>query len=114
MVVSSLVLVHSPEAIARQRFPNGDYKIYLHSELAEHEVMAVGNPLNEELKQEILAIDGVTDVITKRQSLHINYRANGIECAGMCDMLTDQNYKTLEAALTEGTMPTDSHSIIMK
>ena len=88
MVVSSLVLVHSPEAIARQRFPDGDYKIYLHSELAEHEVMAVGNPLNEELKQEILAIDGVTDVITKRQSLHINYRANGIECAGMCDMLT--------------------------
>ena len=113
MVVSSLVLVHSPEAIARQRFPDGDYKIYLHSELAEHEVMAVGNPLNEELKQEILAIDGVTDVITKRQSLHINYRANGIECAGMCDMLTDQNYKTLEAALTEGTMPTDSHSIII-
>ncbi len=28
-----------------------------------------------------MAIDGVTDVITKRQSLHVNYRANGIEDA---------------------------------
>ena len=46
LVVSSLVLVHSPEAIARQRFPDGDYKIYLHSELTEQEVMAAENPLN--------------------------------------------------------------------
>ena len=113
LVVSSLVLVHSPEAIARQRFPDGDYKIYLHSELTEQEVMAAENPLNEELKQEILAIDGVTDVIIKRQSLHINYRVSEIECSGMCDMLTDQNYATVEAALAEGTMPADSHSIII-
>lgn len=84
LVVSSLVLLRSPEALARQIFPYGDYKIYLHSELTEQEVMAAGNPLNGELKQEILAIDGVTDVITKRQSLHVNYRAYGIEDAGMC------------------------------
>ena len=30
--------------------------------------MAAGNPLNEELKQEILSIDGVTDVIANRQT----------------------------------------------
>ena len=30
----------------------------------------------------------------------------------MCDMLTDQNYAAVEAALTEGTMPTDSRSIV--
>ncbi len=28
-------------------------------------------------------------------------------------MLTDQNYAMVEAALTEGTMPTDSHSIVI-
>ena len=37
------------------------YKIYLDSEMTEEKVMAAGNPLNEELKQEILSIDGVTD-----------------------------------------------------
>ena len=113
LVVSSIVLLRSPEALARQIYPYGDYKIYLHSELAVEEAMAAGNPLNEKLKQEILAIDGVTDVITKRQSLHINYRANGIDEAGWCDILTEQNYSAVEAALIEGTMPADAHSIII-
>ncbi len=38
--------------------------------MTEEKVMAAGNPLNEELKQEILSIDGVTDIIPSRQSLH--------------------------------------------
>ncbi len=113
LVVSSLVLLRSPEALARQVFPDGDYKIYLRSELTEQEVMAAGNPLNEELKREILSIDGVTDVIAKRQSLHVNYRANGIEGVGMCDILTEQNYSAVEAALIDGTMPPDARSIII-
>jgi len=113
LVVSSIVLLRSPEALARQYFPDGDYKIYLDSKLTEQEVMAAGNPLNEELKREILSIDGVTDVIAKRQSLHVNYRANGIEGAGMCDILTEQNYSAVEAALIDGTMPPDARSIII-
>ncbi len=113
LVVSSIVLLRSPEALARLFFPDGDYKIYLASELTEQEVMAAGNPLNDELKQEILSIDGVTDVITKRQSLHVNYRANGIEGVGMCDILTEQNYSAVEAALIDGTMPPDTRSIII-
>ena len=113
LVVSSIVLLRSPEALARQSFPDGDYKIYLDSKLPEQEVMAAGNPLNEELKQEILAIDGVTDVIAKRQSLFVNYSINGIEDGGMCDILTEQNYSAVEAALIEGTMPPDAHSIII-
>ncbi len=113
LVVSSIVLLRSPEALARQYFPDGDYKIYLDSKLTEQEVMAAGNPLNEELKREILSIDGVTDVIAKRQSLHVNYRANGIEGVGMCDILTEQNYSAVEAALIDGTMPPDARSIII-
>ena len=38
--------------------------------MTEEKVMAAGNPLNEELKQEILSIDGVTDIIPSRQSLY--------------------------------------------
>ena len=113
LVVSSIVLLRSPEALARQSFPDGDYKIYLDSKLPEQEVMAAGNPLNEELKQEILAIEGVIDVIAKRQSLFVNYSINGIEDGGMCDILTEQNYSAVEAALIEGTMPPDAHSIII-
>lgn len=112
-VVSSVVLLRSPEQLARQYFPDGDYKIYVKSELSEEKVMGAGNPLNEELKQEILSVDGVTDVIAKRQSLHATYTVNGFMESGMCDMLTEQNYSTVKAALVEGTMPTDTHSIII-
>ncbi len=113
LVVSSIVLLRSPEALARQFFPDGDYKIYLDSEVAEEKVMAAGNPLNEELKQEILSIDGVTDIIPSRKSLHATFKTDIFQSSGMCDMLTDQNYATVEAALMDGTMPKDSHSIVL-
>lgn len=113
LVVSSCVLVRSPEALARKYFPNGDYKIYLDSDVKEDKLMAEGNPLDDELRQEILSIDGVTDIIASRQSLHADYKTDISEASGMCDMLTDQNYTTVETALTEGTMPTDSHSIVI-
>ena len=112
LVVSSIVLLRSPEALARQSFPDGDYKIYLDSKLPEQEVMAAGNPLNEELKQEILAIEGVTDVIAKRQSLFVNYSINGIEDGGMCDILTEQNYSAVEAALIEGIRACDNQPVV--
>ena len=111
MVVSSIVLVRSPEQIARLFFPDSDYKIYL-QDLSE-EMLVKGNPLNEELKQEVLSIDGVTDIIVARQSLHTSIKTDTNQNTGICDMLTDQNYAMVEAALTEGTMPTDSHSIVI-
>ena len=113
LVVSSIVLLRSPEALARRFFPDGDYKIYLDSEMTEEKVMAAGNPLNEELKQEILSIDGVTDIIPSRQSLYATLKTDIYQSGGMCDMLTDQNYATVEAALTAGTMPKDSRSIVI-
>lgn len=111
MVVSSIVLVRSPEQIARLYFPDSDYKIYL-QDLSE-EMLVKGNPLNEELKQEVLSIDGVTDIIVARQSLHTSIKTDANQNSGICDILTDQNYAMVEAALTEGTMPTDSHSIVI-
>ena len=111
MVVSSIVLVRSPEQIARLYFPDSDYKIYL-EDLSE-EMLVKGNPLNEELKQEVLSVDGVTDIIVARQSLHTSIKTDANQNSGICDTLTDQNYAMVEAALTEGTMPTDSHSIVI-
>ena len=113
LVVSSIVLLRSPEALARRFFTDGDYKIYLQSEVPKEELMAAGNPLNEELKQEILAIDGVTDIIPSRHTLHATIKTDIYQSVGMCDMLTDQNYAAVEAALMEGTMPKDSHSIVL-
>ena len=111
MMVSSIVLVRSPEQIARLYFPDSDYKIYL-QDLSE-EMLVKGNPLNEELKQEVLSVDGVTDIIVARQSLHTSIKTDANQNSGICDTLTDQNYAMVEAALTEGTMPTDSHSIVI-
>lgn len=81
--------------------------------MSKEKIMAAGNPLNEELKQEILAIDGITDVIVKRQAVNTTFKTDINQNTGNCDMLTDQNYAKVEAALTEGTMPTDSHSIVI-
>ena len=113
LIVSSVVLTRSPEQAARLYFPDGDYKIYLSSEQPEEEIMAAGNPLNDGLRQEILSVDGVTDVLVTRQSLHAKFGASASAEAGMCDALTDANRPDVEAALVSGTMPADAHSILL-
>ena len=74
----------------RLYFPDSDYKIYL-QDLSE-EMLVKGNPLNEELKQEVLSVDGVTDIIVARQSLHTSIKTDANQNSGICDTLTDQNY----------------------
>ncbi len=113
LVVSSIVLTRSPEQAARLFFPDGDIKIYLSSEQPEEEIMAAGNPLNENLRQEILSVDGVEDVLATRRSLHGKFRTSESTEAGMCDMLTDSNRMDVEAALVSGAMPVDAHSILL-
>ena len=113
LVVSSVVLTRTPEQAARLFFPDGDYKIYLSSEQPEEEIMAAGNPLDENLRQEILSVDGVVDVLVTRRSLHSKFRTSESAEAGMCDMLTDSNRMDVEAALVSGAMPADTHSILL-
>ena len=113
LVVSSMVLTRSPQQAARLFFPDGDIKIYLSSEQPEEEVMAAGNPLDEELKQEILSVDGVRSVLVTRRSLHAKFGPPESAEAGMCDMLTDTNRMDVEAALVSGAMPADAHSILL-
>lgn len=113
LIVSSVLLTRSPEQAARLFFPDGDYKIYLASEQPEAEIMAAGNPLNEELRREIMALDGVTDVLVTRQSIHAKFSTSLHSSTGMCDMLTDVNLAEVESALVSGAMPADSHSILL-
>ena len=113
LIVSSVVLTRSPEQAARLYFPDGDYKIYLSSEQPEEEIMASGNPLNEELRQEILSVDGVTDVLVTRQSLHAKFGTSAGTGAGMCDALTDENRQEVETMLVSGAMPSDAHSVLL-
>ena len=113
LVVSSMALTRSPEQAAKLFFPDGDYKIYLSSEQPEEEIMAAGNPLDENLRQELLSVDGVTDVLATRRSLHAKFKASESAEAGMCDMLTDANRMDIEAALVSGAMPADTHSVLL-
>jgi len=113
LVVSSMLLTRSPERAARRSFPDGDYKIYLDSKQPEDEVMSGGNPLNEGLRQELLGLDGVTEVLVTRQSMHAAFRTAMNSSAGMCDMLTGANYEKVKSALVSGAMPADSHSILL-
>ncbi len=113
LAVSSMILTRSPEQAARLFFPDGDIKIYLSSEQPEEDIMADGNPLNENLRQEILSVDGVTDVLVTRRSLHAKFGNSESAEAGMCDMLTDTNRMDVEAALVSGAMPKDAHSILL-
>ena len=88
-------------------------KIYLTSEQPEEEIMAAGNPLDENLRQELLSVDGVADVLATRRSLHAKFGTSESAEAGMCDMLTDANRMEVEAALVSGAMPADTHSILL-
>lgn len=113
LVVSSMFLTRSPEQAARLFFPDGNYKIYLDSKQSEAEIMASGNPLNEELRQEVLSVDGITEVRITRRSVHASFRTSANTSAGMCDMINSANYLDIESALVSGVMPTDSHSVIL-
>ena len=113
LIVSSVVLTRSPEQAARLFFPDGDYKLYLSSEQPEEEIMSVGNPLNDELRQEILSVDGITDVLVTRQSLHAKFVTSTSAEAGMCDALTNANRPDVEAALVSGVILADTNSVLL-
>ena len=113
LIVASVFLTRSPEQAARLFFPDGDYKIYLSSEQSEEEIMASGNPLDDEMRQELLDIEGVEDVLVTRQSIHARFNTSSNASAGMCDMLNNANYAKVESALVSGSMPEDRYSVLL-
>lgn len=88
--------------------------MFLYSENEHIDTLKNGNPLDEQLKEEILAIDGVSDIIVTRKSATFEAGYNNFRGRGHCDMLTSENYGTIEKALVEGDMPKDAHDILIK
>lgn len=112
LAVSSLLILQSPEKLARQYFKNGDYKIYMDSDKEHIDLLKQGNPLNEELKQEILNIDGVEEILVTRKSAGFEATSHGITEHGTCDMITKENRELLAQAIVEGSMP-DNNGILL-
>ena len=114
--IASISLVQDPARMARMEFPLGDYKVYLSSDRAHADILAQGNPLTPALREEILAIDGVTDVVVTRQSLSLRYQLAGdasVHSTGMGDVLTQQNWDAVAAALLAGAMPEGDRSVLV-
>ena len=114
LVISSLCLVQSPGKLAKYYFPNGDYRVFLSSEREHIDILKDGNPLDEKLKEEILAIDGVRDIIVTRKSATFEAGYNNFRGRGHCDMITPENYEAIEKSVVEGDMPKDAHEILIK
>lgn len=112
LAVSSLLILQSPEKLARQHFKNGDYRIYMDSDKEHIDLLKQGNPLNEELKQEILDIDGVEGILVTRKSAGFEATSHGITSHGTCDMITKENRELLAQAIVEGSMP-DNNGILL-
>ena len=112
LAVSSLLILQSPEKLARQYFKNGDYKIYMDSDKEHIDLLKQGNPLNKKLKQEILDIDGVEEILVTRKSAGFEATSHGITEHGTCDMITKENRELLAQAIVEGSMP-DNNGILL-
>ena len=64
--------------------------------------------MNEELKQEILDIDGVEEILVTRKSASFEATSHEITEHGTCDMITKENRELLAQAVLEGSMPEDN------
>lgn len=113
LCASTLLLIYSPRELAKKQFPHGEYKVYISSQNDTSNVLHSGNPLSEELRQQILALDGVKEVVATRQSTGADFTADDYSGGGMADMITPDNALAITDALTQGTMPADAHSILV-
>ena len=114
LIIASALLTRSPEQYARQFFPDGDYEMYLDSKKSEIELMTEGNPFNARLKEEIMSIDGVADIIEKREAfLGKAAVSEATPVASMCDILDEENEQEAELALVKGRMPADQDEILI-
>lgn len=114
LTVSSTLLLQSPEKMAQHYFGDADYKIYIKSDKEPTELLYSGNPLNDNLKEEIGSIPGINEIQTLRKSATFTFEYKGYGGRGMCDMITTQNKKEIEDSLIAGRMPENSHEILVK
>ncbi len=114
LTVSSGLLLQSPVKMAQHYFGDADYKIYIKSDKEPTELLYSGNPLNDNLKEEIGSIPGINEIQTLRKSATFTFKYKEYGGRGMCDMITTQNKKEIEDSLIAGRMPENSHEILVK
>lgn len=114
LTVSSALLLQSPVKMTQHYFGDADYKIYIKSDKEPTELLYSGNPLNDNLKEEIGSIPGINEMQTLRKSATFTFEYKGYGGRGMCDMITTQNKKEIEDSLVAGRMPENSHEILVK
>lgn len=121
LVVSASVFgSYSPQQHADVEFPYGHFRLYLDDpELNSYEQMK-DSPLTEDLKQELLSIDGVEQVRTLRRNIGgCNFRAETAEGGGRCDILTKEgmslegDWEYVAQHLTSGRMPENDREILI-
>ena len=113
LIVSSMLLIQDPEKMARTFFPNGDFKVYIDSEREHVEILQQGNPLNEELRKEILEIPGVKSIVVGRKSASFKAELEDSIGNGTCDMITEENRTLIKDALSDGVMPSNNYEILL-
>mgnify|MGYP000576924711 FL=1 len=100
--------------MAQYYFGNVDYKLYIDSDKEHTKLLYSGNPLNENLKQEISKISGVRNIQTLRKSATFTFQYKNEDGRGMCDMLTEKNKKEIKESLIVGKLPENSQEVLVK
>lgn len=112
-ISASMSVTYSIEQSVRAKlFVNdGDFRIYLSEEDLTNQIRG-GTPLNEALRQQILAIDGVKDVVPLRDSVgEFTYTKEDLQSDnGLCDIISpdkaaEGRYGFVAENLIEGRMP---------
>ena len=77
LTVSSALLLQSPVKMTQHYFGDADYKIYIKSDKEPTELLYSGNPLNDNLKEEIGSIPGINEMQTLRKSATFTFEYKG-------------------------------------
>lgn len=121
LVSASLLVSYSAESQVKTKvFANGGkFRIYLNDEYLKVAEQIKENPLNEELRQKILAIDGVESVIKLRNTIgEVSFVANGVENEGiLCDVISEdskeENSAFIKEHLISGKFPCSKSEILI-
>lgn len=118
LVSASIFGSYAPEQDANLSFPYGHYRIYLDGEDALRTIMA-DNPLNDTLREELLAIPGVEAVHTLRSCVGGCTFSGGaiVDGGGLCDVICEDALEgkpeMIKQVLLEGRVPQNDREVLI-
>lgn len=115
LISASAAVSNTPEQFVRKKMfvNNGSFRIYSSEEMVEKM-----NPLNTSLKEELLNIKGIQEIIQIRESAGMcQFSIDGDATEGMCDIISDHstegNPGFIEQHLIDGQMPKNPFEILL-